>query len=594
MKQVKEIIKLLPKRSKLMFAIFTLARSGLGLLDLVGILMMGLLVAKTSQNLGLENQFSLLNFLNQFTLVQLSAIVLVIFISKSVFAVFFMRLMGLELANAETKVAKTLFEKILKSDFNKISNHSKQNLIYGVGGSATASITNLLTVVSTIVSESFMLIVILTTFALVNLNLTIAIFIYFLIIGYLLNKFISQMSHKAGRDSAIYGVKANQSVENSFSAFREVKTLKKENIFTENYYLPRLKFSRAAASINYIAALPRFIVEPALMVGAVLLAGFSLNSPGGLATLGIFLTGGLRIMAAMLPLQTALGMAKQLLAMAEKFIELNRDFAEDSRSESNIVDIETKKNYTVAEPIAIEISNLNFRYANNLSEVIKNINMMIPAGSLVALIGSSGSGKSTLADLLVGGISPNSGEIKFVNSRGLRLFKENLVIGYVPQEPGIISGTILENITLNPGASLVDKLALDEALTLAHLNQVIQNLSDGIDSKVGEQMGNLSGGQFQRVGLARALYARPNILVLDEATSALDMETENAIKDTLISLKKKVTTIVIAHRLSTVTSADLVFVLDQGEIVAQGTFSELSETNEIVSRFVKLSELGIN
>jgi ATP-binding cassette, subfamily B, bacterial PglK len=134
---------------------------------------------------------------------------------------------------------------------------------------------------------------------------------------------------------------------------------------------------------------------------------------------------------------------------------------------------------------------------------------------------------------------------------------------------------------------------LVNALALSHLQGLIETLENGVDTELGAQSDGLSGGQLQRIGLARAIYANPGLLVLDEATSALDAETEAAVSDSLRTLHGKCTTIVIAHRLSTIQNVDMVFVFDKGEIVASGKFNELAATNEIVAKFVELSSLEI-
>jgi ATP-binding cassette subfamily C protein len=232
------------------------------------------------------------------------------------------------------------------------------------------------------------------------------------------------------------------------------------------------------------------------------------------------------------------------------------------------------------------LKQVSYTYENSEFPAVKNVSLNVPKGNTVAFIGASGSGKSTLADLIVGLLMPTTGTVVVANP-DLRN------IGYVPQSPGIISGTISQNITLDINKEPFDQDRLDNALKLSHLSELVSTLENGVDTELGAQSDGLSGGQLQRIGLARALYANPGLLVLDEATSALDAETEAAVSDSLRTLHGKCTTIVIAHRLSTIQNADTVFVFDKGEIVASGKFAELVETNDIVARFVELSTLDI-
>ena len=348
-----------------------------------------------------------------------------------------------------------------------------------------------------------------------------------------------------------------------------------------------MTLAKSSASISYLSGLPRYIVESALMVGAIGLAAFTLRTgdPAAAAgTLGIFLTGGLRIMASMLPLQNSLGTLKQLTAQADSFLRLAQAFPNALDSSQSRID---KKSVNMdLEPIAVELNGVSFAYEDVDLAAVNNVSISISKGSTVAFIGQSGSGKSTLADLIAGLLVPSSGTIVLTNN-------DSRNIGYVPQTPGIVSGTISQNITLDINGKTCDKERLKNALALSHLQELIDTLENGVDTELGAQSDGLSGGQLQRIGLARAIYANPGLLVLDEATSALDAETEAAVSDSLQTVHGKCTTIVIAHRLTTVQNVDTIFVFDKGEVVASGKFSELVTTNEIVARFVELSGLDI-
>jgi ATP-binding cassette subfamily C protein len=210
----------------------------------------------------------------------------------------------------------------------------------------------------------------------------------------------------------------------------------------------------------------------------------------------------------------------------------------------------------------------------------------------VAFIGPSGSGKSTLADLIIGINEPSSGEIDYFTKSSSVIKRDNIGFGYVPQNPGRIYGTIKENIGF--GLDEIQDDLLAQAIDGAHLSDVVNNLESGFEFHTGEQSDDLSGGQMQRIGLARALYSKPNILLLDEATSALDVEIEAAVSKSLEKLRGSCTIVVIAHRLSTVKNADVVFVVDEGKILAHGKFAELVKTNDLVARFVELSNLSTN
>jgi ATP-binding cassette, subfamily B, bacterial PglK len=592
LKHVKQSLLLLDSRERLLIIFLTISRALLGLLDIAGIFLIGLLLASGTNQIT-DNKSSgealgfISNFSYNFSLIHIALLALVLFLSKSLFAALLMKYMTTRFAKAESHVAAIVYKRILRSPISKMSNFSRSELVYNLTYSAGFAITQLLSVTVIIFSELFLLIFVCVGFSLVDLKLTLFIVIYFVVLGFLIYRSIGSQFEKAGKNYASSAVLTSTTVEDSLVAFREIFSLEKQDEFTSKFADARSTLSRSTASINYLSGLPRYIVESALMVGTIGLAAFMLNTgdPASAAgTLGIFLTGGLRIMASMLPLQNSLGSLKQLAAQAESFFELAREFPVDIPNFGG--DGKSKSTANNLKPIGIVLGQVSYSYENSEFPAIKSVSLNVPAGNTVAFIGASGSGKSTLADLIVGLLLPTSGTITLTNN-------DSRNIGYVPQSPGIVSGTISDNITLEINGKSCDQKRLDNALALSHLQGLIETLEDGVDTELGAQSDGLSGGQLQRIGLARAIYANPGLLVLDEATSALDTETEAAVSDSLKTLHGKCTTIVIAHRLSTIQNADTVFVFDKGEIVASGKFAELAENNDLVARFVELSNLEV-
>jgi ATP-binding cassette subfamily C protein len=206
-------------------------------------------------------------------------------------------------------------------------------------------------------------------------------------------------------------------------------------------------------------------------------------------------------------------------------------------------------------------------------------------------MGPSGAGKSTIADMLCLLLSPTSGRVsQIINSSKLEPSIGGRV-SYVPQKPGMISGTILENVALGVEPERVDREEVIHALQAAHLGTLIKELPEGIDTSLGKLKDSLSGGQMQRLGLARAIYSKPNLLVMDEATSALDAESESEIQKTLEEMRGRVTVVVIAHRLNTIQHADKVILLEDGKVSDSGTFKELIARNPSVEKVVDLMRI---
>ena len=219
----------------------------------------------------------------------------------------------------------------------------------------------------------------------------------------------------------------------------------------------------------------------------------------------------------------------------------------------------------------IEVSDISYRYPEAANLALKNISFRIKKGSCVGFVGPSGSGKSTLVDVVLGLLEPQSGQIKVDGNNikdHLRWWQNQ--IGYVPQSVVLVDSSLRANIAFGVPESEVNEESIKIAIKSAQIDEFIASLPDGLDTQVGERGVRLSGGQLQRIGIARALYHNPPILVLDEATSALDSATEKEVMQAVNALHRNKTILIIAHRLSTVMQCDVLCAIEDGKIMAQG------------------------
>jgi ABC-type multidrug transport system fused ATPase/permease subunit len=222
------------------------------------------------------------------------------------------------------------------------------------------------------------------------------------------------------------------------------------------------------------------------------------------------------------------------------------------------------------------IVNLDFSYSSDDNFVLKNINLDVQEGEMLAIVGPSAAGKSTLVDLLLGIYSSTSGSIKLSGVAPKVAIKAwPGAIAYVPQNVSLITGTISENIALGFSHDEIDIDRVRECLEIAQLTEYVSTLPNGIEMQVGESALQMSGGQLQRLGIARAIYTKPQLLVLDEATSSLDGKTELDVSEAIFLLRGEITIILIAHRLSTVIKADRIAYLNDGRILSVGNFEQL-------------------
>jgi ABC-type multidrug transport system fused ATPase/permease subunit len=232
---------------------------------------------------------------------------------------------------------------------------------------------------------------------------------------------------------------------------------------------------------------------------------------------------------------------------------------------------------------AITLNQIQFRYPNAPQPALKKLSLTIPAKSTVGLVGATGSGKTTTVDLILGLLEAQQGTLdvdgQAITEHNRRSWQR--AIGYVPQQIYLADDTVAANIAFGLDAKDIDQSAVERAARIANLHEfVINELPQQYQTSVGERGVRLSGGQRQRIGIARALYHSPQVLILDEATSALDNLTEQAVMEAVHNLGHEITIILIAHRLSTVKACDTIFLLEKGELKAQGTFDELTHANE--------------
>jgi ABC-type multidrug transport system fused ATPase/permease subunit len=240
----------------------------------------------------------------------------------------------------------------------------------------------------------------------------------------------------------------------------------------------------------------------------------------------------------------------------------------------------------------VQLTNVSLQYPGKSNKAVNDVTLKIKAGGVTALVGPSGAGKTSIVDLMLGIIEPDKGEVTISGLPPLIAIKTwPGAIGYMPQDIVISNGTVRENVMLGYSPDLKHQARVEKALELAHLIDFVRELQLGLDQELGERGSRISGGQRQRLGIARALFTSPKLLVLDEATSALDGETEANISKSIQNMGKGVTVVVIAHRLSTVINADQVIYVDKGSILAQGTFEEVRKAVPDFAR--QIEKMGI-
>jgi ABC-type multidrug transport system fused ATPase/permease subunit len=592
-------LSFLSRRQKFHYWALVILRALTGLLDVVGIALIGF-IASAAVNIGKTTPIKLgpltIPVVSNQDLVYLVLFVLLVFTIKATLAIFLTWQLTHFIARLERDNAAIIAEHLLRGSLDSAKRYSKAEFQYAITASTTYAFTGILNNVAIFFSEGFLLIVVAATFFLVNPVAAVFALAYFGLILVIIQLVIGRSLKRAGRDAVEGTVATTNSVSDTMDTFREIAVLAKQDLFIRRIYRSRSLVSRSGAVMTFLAGMPRYIVETALILGVVIFVAQQFLTgqlSTGLATIGIFLTGGVRMMASLLPLQSAAANTKQNVEQAELaqrlIVEANESAAAEAIERAAAPPGAPQPSAPVGEGMPIDIRGATYRYPGDDHDTLHGISLNVVAGQHVAIIGPSGAGKTTMVDLILGLVHPSSGSVRIggLEPNELRKVRPGAV-SYVPQKPGMVSGTIAENIALGVDPAEIDHTLLQKVVGDAYLRDFIDSLPDGVDTSVGKQVDALSGGQIQRIGLARALYARPQLLILDEATSGLDAGSEAFVSDTLYKLQGQVTVIVIAHRLSTVQHSDIVHVMQNGRITASDTFKKLQATVPMVAEYVKL------
>jgi ATP-binding cassette subfamily C protein len=594
---------LLSNRQKTALALLLLGRVLVNGLDILGIAMIGAVGALA---LGSDVTIPSLDQLNIEPGTLLVGILLgagAVFFVKTVLGVALSRATMFYLAKIETLFSLQIAESIFSGTLSHLKKQSRPEIEWSILRSTNTAFPVLLGQAMTLVAEASLALLVFGLLFFTDWPTAIAVTLYFSLILAIFQLYSQRILTRAGSEFSEGSVAVNQAISNLTNAFREIKVLAKTSVFMDSLAKSRRQVARAAATNVYLNAIPRLIVEVGLISGAIGFVAFQYARGDGLSSpviFGVFVMGSLRMMSAILPLQRAFMAIKYATPGAAAAQDLLAGLHGSLQEEEKVQQTDPPSSVDSSGRAqdqggyGVSLQNLSFEYgdAQDSSPVLHNISLSVAPGSVVAFIGPSGAGKSTLVDVILGLNQATSGTVECSGMSPVALRTQSPgSISYVPQKPGLVSGTIEQNIALGVPFEEIDQVALWDAIAAARLTELVASLPDGVKSSLGKQSDALSGGQIQRLGLARALYTKPRLLVLDEATSALDAETEATISETLALLKGHITLIVVAHRLSTVQKSDVIHVLDQGRIIASGTFQELRKGSPLVKKYVQLMSL---
>lgn len=510
-------------------------------------------------------------------------LVILAFIAKNIFMIFYCYSQSNYVKICETEISKIFMNYFLRGDYQKTSKISLSKKMHILGYLPANAINNYLVRI---------------------LNLTVNLLVFILISGFLFVKFfnatlvtvicaailLSVQTWWLKRKTASVSQKVLDANEELNLAGNEpllnlksVKIQQSEEFFIERFNNKLNDFKSALKDMLFYGMIPPYITEPFVIILLLILLSVisaeNINNSGALiASYAVIAAAIFRLTPTISRLQVNLTGINASLPIIRELVNYYEEFG-------------IKKQYTTNERISfnqsIELKNVSFSYLRH-KDTLKNINLKINKGDFIGIAGASGAGKTTLADILSGLLEIKSGELYVDGTQIQSKRLPNLNIGYIPQDIGILYGSIRENVAF--AQSDIDDEKVIEALKKACIYDfIIDNFPEGIYATPFTDSIGFSQGQKQRLSIARALYSNPDIIIMDEGTSALDLETENEICTVLNKLKGEKTIITIAHRLSTIKNSDNIILLENCTIETSGTFDELCQKSPYFKHLAELN-----
>jgi len=440
------------------------------------------------------------------------------------------------------------------------------SLIIGVMGSVVSMI-----------SDFSLIFVMLLGLFIVDPGTAFGSLVYFGLIAYVVHMRLGAKAHSLGIENSVLTVQNNELIVQSITSFREIYVRNRQGYYLSNIAKGRYSLAGIAGELNFMPYVSKYVLEGSIVVGGLLLASSQFllqDAKQAFATLAIFLAAASRIAPALLRLQQGLLQIRTSSGGAIPAISLINDFSDTDLTKDLLPrDIDFEHEGFNGRII---FSDVCFKYPEKSSDVISKISFAVEPGEILAIVGPSGSGKTTMVDLMIGLIKPDSGQVLVSGDKPSdAISKWPGAISYVPQDISISNDSIEGNICLGFDKNSQYLDWIKQLISASMLDEVIQDLENGIETNVGERGTKLSGGQRQRLGIARALFTNPKLIILDEATSALDAETEQFVSNSINGLRGKTTVVLIAHRLATVRNADKVCYVENGQIKGFGSFDQV-------------------
>ena len=588
--QLKSTLGLLSKNDQRRMFLVALIQIFMGLLDLLGVALVGMIAAiavrglqslepgdRVSQFLEIVN-LSSVNFKSQLIILGLSA--LLVLVLKTVLSIFLLRRTIFYLSLRSASITNKLISKTLNQTSDAIQKEPSQALLFNLTNGVTNLVIGVINNLILMISDLSLLLILSVGLFFVEPTVTTVTLLLFSLIGLILYYLTHTRASRVGEMLTQISVESNQKIIEAITSYREIFVKGGREYYVNHISQLRNSLAKHDAEMKFLPNISKYIAEISIVLGAVVISATVVQSEDAYRSVGIlavFFTASTRIAPAIMRMQQSAIMIKTYLTSATPTLELAHRLAQSAELSKTPRKFETSHKGFTPE---VDIQGLRYKYSDKAQDTLSEVSLKVNQGSMVAFVGPSGGGKSTLIDLILGVLFPIEGSIK-VSGLNPEMVSVSWpgAIGFVPQTVSVHNASIKENICLGYNPNEIEDQKVWQALEAANLREFVETLPGRLNFKIDDSGSNFSGGQLQRLGIARALLTQPRLIIFDEATSSLDAETEIRISDAILRLRGKATLIVVAHRLSTIRQADHIYFISDGKILDSGNFNELKEKN---------------